>query len=221
MKTTGKTLKVKGIIAAIAFGLVVSQTTVAFAATKTITCYKGTASKKVSGTKCPSGWTTTKPAAPAATKTTTAAPATSKSLAFSGTYTGTMSLLWSESGVSASAVNAKGSGNVNGLDALIGTGSSSPASQCDGIDGSGTLTGGGNTLTVKFDTSTKGCADDGAAPTTVKLTGKAIITGGTGKFAGASGTLTATGSFKVKSTDAGSKENPALTLQLEGSIVTK
>jgi hypothetical protein len=215
--------KAQVLIAITALGLVATQTTATYAATKKITCYKGTTSKVVTGTnpKCPSGYTTTKPAvAPA--KTTAAAPAASaKTVAFSGKYVGKMSLVWSDSGVSASAVNATGSGDISGLDALIGTGSSSPASKCDGIDGSGSLGGGGNTITVKFDTSTKGCADSDAAPTTVKLTGKAIITGGTGKFAGASGTLTVTGSFYVKSTDAGTKDSPALTLQLDGNIVTK
>ena len=41
----------------------VSQTGVAQAATKTITCYKGTATKKVTTAKCPTGWSTKKPAA--------------------------------------------------------------------------------------------------------------------------------------------------------------
>jgi len=162
--------KAQVLIAITALGLVATQTTATYAATKKITCYKGTTSKVVTGTnpKCPAGYTTTKPAtAPA--KTTSAAPAASaKTVAFSGKYVGKMSLVWSDSGVSASAVNATGSGNNSGLDALIGTGSSSPASKCDGIDGSGSLGGGGNTITVKFDTSTKGCADSDAAPTTVK-----------------------------------------------------
>ena len=212
------------VIAITAFGLVAAQSTASFAATKKITCYKGTASKVVTGTnpKCPSGYTTTKPAATPAKSTAAApAPATGKSTAFSGKYVGKMTLLWNDSGVSATTVNAAGTGNISGLDALIGTGSSSPQSKCDGIDGSGTLGGGGSTLAVKFDTSTKGCAEDEGAPTTVKLTGKATITGGTGKFAGASGTLTVTGSFYVKSTDAGSKDTPAITLQIDGNIVTK
>ena len=213
------------VIAITALGLVAAQSTASFAATKKITCYKGTTTKVVTGSnpKCPAGYTTTKPVAKTSAKpaTTTAPAATGKTTAFSGKYVGKMTLLWNDSGVSATTVNAAGTGNISGLDALIGTGSSSPQSKCDGIDGSGTLGGGGSTLAVKFDTSTKGCAEDEGAPTTVKLTGKATITGGTGKFAGASGTLTVTGSFYVKSTDAGSKDTPAITLQIDGNIVTK
>ena len=68
--------KAQVLIAITALGLVATQTTATYAATKKITCYKGTTSKVVTGTnpKCPAGYTTTKPAA-APAKTTAAAPA--------------------------------------------------------------------------------------------------------------------------------------------------
>ena len=50
----------------------------AFAASKTITCYKGSATKSVTGTnpKCPTGYSLTKPAAAPTAKASTAATTT-------------------------------------------------------------------------------------------------------------------------------------------------
>jgi hypothetical protein len=123
--------------------------------------------------------------------------------------------------VQATSVSASGTGNIAGLEALSGTGSSSPASQCDGINGSGIISGGGNSVKVTFDSSAKGCAAESAAPSVVNITGNAVISGGTGKFAGATGTLKVTGSFAIKSTAAGTNESSALTLTLSGNINTK
>ncbi len=208
-----------------ALGLLATNTTVANAVTKkTITCYKGTAVKKVSAVKpvCPKGWTTKKPTVkPTVKPSATPTKATGGVVAFSGTYKGKMSVLWSDSGVQATSVTASGTGTVLGLDSLSGTGSSSPQNQCDSIDGSGVLSGGGNTLKVTFDSNAKGCAEDGAAPTTVNLTGTASVTGGTGKYAGATGSLKVTGSFAIKSNQAGFGETTALTLTLVGNINTK
>ena len=149
------------------------------------------------------------------------APAGAKSVAINATYKGTMKLVWSDSDVKVSGVTATGSGTTGGLASLSGTGGAAPSAQCDSINGSGTLGSGTDTIAVKFDTSTQGCADSDAAPANVKLTGKATVTGGTGKYAGASGTLTATGSFAVKSTSAGFTETQALSLTLMGTITTK
>ena len=206
-----------------ALGLLATNTTVASAVTKkTITCYKGKLVKKVTAVKpvCAKGWTTKKPVVkPVVKPSATPAKATGGVVAFSGTYKGKMSVLWSDSGVQASSIT--GTGTALGLDALTGSGSSSPQNQCDSIDGAGVFTGGGNTLKVSFDTNAKGCAADGAAPTTVAITGTASITGGTGKYAGATGTLKVTGSFAIKSNQAGFGETTALTLTLVGNINTK
>lgn len=208
-----------------ALGLLTTNATVASAVTKkTITCYKGKAVKKVSAVKpvCPKGWTTKKPVVkPVVKPSATPTKATGGVVAFSGTYKGKMSVLWADSGVQATSVTASGTGANLGLDALTGTGSSSPQNQCDSIDGAGVLTGGGNTLKVSFDSNAKGCAEDGAAPTTVNITGTASITGGTGKYAGATGTLKVTGSFAIKSNQAGFGETTALTLTLVGNVNTK
>lgn len=218
--------KIAGIFVVVtALGLLATNATVANAVTKkTITCYKGTAVKKVTAAvpKCPTGWTTKKPVAkPTATPSTTPTKAAGGVVAFSGTYKGKMSVLWSDSGVQATSVTGSGTGTVLGLDSLSGTGSSSPQNQCDSIDGSGVLSGGGNALKVAFDSNAKGCAVDGAAPTTVNITGTASITGGTGKYAGATGTLKVTGSFAIKSNQAGFGETTAITVTLTGNITTK
>jgi len=188
---------------------------------KTITCYKGTAVKKVVAIapKCPVGWSIKKPVVKPTVQPTV--KPTSATVAFSGTYKGKIAVLWSDSGVKASSVTGTGTGTILGLDALTGSGSAAPQNQCDGINGSGVLSGGGNTLKVSFDSSAKGCAADEAAPTVISITGNAVIQGGTGKYAGAAGTLKVTGSFAIKSKDAGFSESSALTLTLSGNINTK
>lgn len=213
MKTTS-IKKAFTVIATAALATLVLAPT-ADAATKTITCYKGTATKvvKAANPKCPAGYTTRKPAAAPAAKAGAVAIAT--------TYKGKIAMLWSDSGVTATNISATSSGNNGGLDSLSGTGGSSPQSKCDLIQGSGTMSGGSDTLKVEFDSSSKGCAEDESGPTTVTITGTAVIKGGTGKYAGASGTLKVTGSFSIKSTAAGTKDNSDLTLNISGNIVTK
>ena len=229
MKPIKKSLLIRVFVVVTALGVVGANTSIATAATKattkTITCYKGTAVKKVTAVtpKCLTGWTAKKPTVKVTPKPAAGTPAKTAAavLAFNGTYKGKMAVLWSDSGVQASSVTGSGTGTIAGLDSLTGTGSSAPSDQCAGIEGVGVLGGGGNTLKVSFDSSTKGCAADGAAPTTVSITGVAVISGGTGKFAGATGTLKATGTFAIKSSAAGFSETTPLTLTLTGNIYTK
>lgn len=226
----------KSLIYITALGLILANGASANAASKTILCYKGTAVKKViaAAPKCPTGWTTKKPVFKQPTKQAATTPASAPtpkpttntkstvgSAAFSGTYKGKVALLWSDSDVRATSVTATGSGNNSGLDELTGTGSATPQNQCDGFDGVGVLSGGGNTLKVTFDSTAKACAEDGDAPTTINITGGATINGGTGKFAGATGTLKVTGTFPIKSKTAGFGESAAMTLNLTGNINTK
>ena len=223
----------RGLVVVVALGVFTGSGTVANAASKTIVCYKGKVVKKVTAVapKCPKGWTTKKPVVkPVATKSATPTPKptpsgttrpTASTVAFAGTYKGKIALIWSDSDVRATSVTATGTGNNAGLDELTGTGSAAPQNQCDGFDGTGVLGGGGNTLKVMFDSAAKACAADGDAPTTIALTGGATITGGTGKFAGATGTLKVTGSFKIASKSAGFTEKADLTITLTGTITTK
>jgi len=211
-------VRVLAVVAALT--LVAAHTTSANAASKTITCYKGTTVKKVTAAapKCPTGYSTIKPVvkvtAPAATK--------AGSVALQGTYKGKISILFGDSFLQVTKVDATGTGNVGGLSAMTGTASSSPASQCDGFDGKGVISGGGNTLTLVFDSTSQGCADSDSAPATVTFKGTAKITGGTGKFAGASGVLTVKGTFDINTKGvANTTETTNFSMDLAGNIITK
>lgn len=201
-----------------AISLVAGNVSVANAAAKkTITCYKGTVVKKVTATspKCPAGYTTTKPAATTATK--------AGSVAFSGTYKGKISILFGDGNlIQVTKVDGTGTGNVSGLTGMSGTASAVPANLCDNFDGKGVITGGGNSLNLTFDSSSQGCADSDSAPATITIKGSAKITGGTGKYAGASGTLTVKGTFDINSKGiVNSSESTSFTLDLAGNIITK
>ena len=213
---THSSRKAKVLVLLTALMFVFANAVPANAANKTITCYKGTIVKKVTAAKpkCPTGYTTTKP------KVTTkpAAPAAAATVAFSGTYKGNLAIVWGDTYLQVTSVTGKGTGNVLGLTDLSGTAAAAPAGLCDSFDAKGSIGGGGNTITVAFDTSAKGCAEDESAPTTIKITGNAQITGGTGKYAGATGTLKVSGVFSVKG---GAKETAAFTMDVSGSIKTK
>ena len=223
-KNYSKKAKVLVVFTAAIF--IVANGVPANAANKTITCYKGTIVKKVTATKpkCPTGYTTTKPKV--TTKPTTkptvtpkaTTPAVAATVAFSGTYKGNLAIVWGDTYLQVTSVTGKGTGNVLGLTDLSGTAAAAPAGLCDSFDAKGSIGGGGNTLNVSFDTSAKGCAEDESAPTTIKITGNAQITGGTGKYAGATGTLKVSGVFSVKG---GTKETAAFTMDVSGNIKTK
>ncbi len=210
-KNYSKKAKVLVLLTAAIF--IVANSVPANAATKTITCYKGTVVKKVTEAKpkCPTGYTTTKP------KVTTK-PAAAATVAFSGTYKGNLAIIWGDSFLQITSVTGKGTGNVLGLTEMSGSAAAAPVGICDSFDAKGSIGGGGNTINVAFDTSAKGCAEDESAPTTIKVTGNAQITGGTGKYAGATGTLKVSGVFSVKG---GAKETAAFTMDVSGNINTK
>ena len=187
-----------------------SHTLTAHVAMRTLLCYRGKAVKRIVAVnpKCPAGWSTKKPAA-------------FHNVAFSSTYKGRIAMLWSSSDVRVTNLTGTGSGTNLGLTAVSGTGSAAPSSQCDPINGVGTLSGGGSTLKLTMK-STSACGAAGAAPTTVTISnGTALVTGGTGKFAGATGTLKVTGSFAIQSTSAGSNESDAFTATLSGTLRIK
>jgi hypothetical protein len=223
-----KSLRNSGLVGAVALGTVLgmsiatgasavapihssaSQSLITHVAKKTLVCYKAKVIKKITAVspKCPPGWTTKKPVA-------------AKTAAFSGTYKGTISMLWSASDVKVTSLTGTGSGTNLGLSKVTGTGTSSPSNQCNPISGSGILTGATGTLHLKLATTSQGCGVDSAAPTVVAITGNALVTSGTGKFAGATGTLKVGGSFAIKSTTAGSSESDAFTVTLTGSLKLK
>ena len=206
------------LVAITAVSLMAGNATVANAAVKkTITCYKGTAVKKVTAVapKCPTGYTTKKPAATTATK--------AGSVAFAGTYKGKISILFGDGNlIQVTKVDGTGTGNVSGLSGMSGSASSAPSNLCDNFDGKGVISGGGNSLNLTFDSSSQGCADSDSAPATITIKGSAKITGGTGKYAGASGTLIVKGTFDINSKGiVNSSESTSFTLDLSGNIITK
>jgi hypothetical protein len=193
----------------------------ASAATKSITCYKGTQSKvvKAANPKCPAGWSTKKPAA----TTKPGAATASAPVAINATYKGKMSALWSESSIDAS-VTGTSSSNNGGLSDLTGAGSyaSQEGDKCITLAGEATLKGGSDSLKLEFVTpKSTACGKDADGPTTVEINGLAKITGGTGKYAGATGTLKVDGSFASKHPANGVTEKVDLSLTLSGNIVTK
>ena len=215
MKINGESKVFKSVAIVLVLGFALAQSGSVSAATKTINCYKGTATKKVTTAKCPSGWSTKKPA------TKPVAPAASGAIAFQGNYTGKVTLLWGDGYVQVTSVKATGTGNVGDLAELTGTGSAAPAAQCDSFAGIGTLGTGANTMKVAFDTSAKGCAEDESAPTKITFSGNAVIKSGTGKYATATGIFKVSGSFSIQTTAVGKTETNAFLLTASGSIKLK
>ena len=201
-------------------GLALGNIAGASAANKTITCYKGTTVKKVTAAnpKCPAGFSTTKPKAAASTAATTKGAV----VKIDATYKGTITMVWGEADVTVTNVTATGSGTTGGLDKLSGMGAAAPAEQCTPFDGEGTLGSGADTLKVKYADGAMACSADADAPTVVTIKkGPLTIVSGTGKYAGATGSLTLTGTWKIDSASKGTKPATAVTLNLVGSITTK
>ncbi len=223
-----KSLKNSGIVGALALATVLGmsgvsgagaatsvtsaphQTLTAHVGKTTLLCYRGKVVRHIRAVhpRCPAGWTTKK-------------PAVVHHVAFSATYKGMMSMLWSSNDVKVTSLSGHGTGTTLGLATMSGTGLAAPSSQCDPINGVGTLSGGGSTLKLTIK-STTACGAGSAAPTTVSISnGTALVTGGTGKFAGATGALKVTGSFAIQATTAGSNESDAFTATLRGTLTTK
>lgn len=219
-----KSVLIKVFVAISALSLVAGSAATADAATKTITCYKGTVAKKFTATKCPAGYTAkptkaTKPAAGAA----------GTALAFDGSYSIKATFGYDWISDSALSINVKtitataSKGNVNGLTQVSGTASTVATAQCGYYKAEGTLSDGTNSLTLVFDAKSEGCAKDDSAPTSVAISPTtAVVKSGTGKFAGATGSLKISGSFPmVSSTKDKTTEVVPGTLNISGSITTK
>ncbi len=148
--------------------------------------------------------------------------AKTKRVAFKGSYSGTIAMLWSSSSVTATSLQGTGTGSLLGSSTLSGTGSSNPSSTCDPFSGSGTIKGGGSVIHFRVvSSSSQACAAGQSAPTSVTVKGVATVLSGTGKYVGAKGNLTVAGSFSIKSTTAGSSESDAFTATLKGTLTVK
>ena len=139
-----------------------------------------------------------------------------KTYKFKASYSGTISILWNASGASTGSITGKGKGTDFGLTAVSGSGSGTAAAQSDPINGTGVLSGKGETLHVKLATGTTATAASGSAPTIVTVSGSATITKGTGPFAGATGSLKVAGEFSIQNTSG--KEKDSFSTTLTGTI---
>jgi len=152
---------------------------------------------------------------------TTKKVTTIKHVAFKAAYTGTIALLWSSTGVSATSVAGHGTGTY-GANTMKGSGGGSAANTCNPFNGAGSLVGvSGLKLSVATSTKSQACAVNSAAPTPVTVSGVAKIVSGTGKFKGATGSLSFKGSFSIQSSTAGSSENDAFNATLTGVVTIK
>ena len=142
---------------------------------------------------------------------------------FKGTYKGTIAMLWSSTGVKATAVTGTGTGTYLGSSKLSGSGSAPASNTCDPLTGTGTLVGAGSKLVLKIiaPATSQACAAGQSAPTSVSVKGIAKVISGSGKYKGVFGTLKFTGSFSIKSTTAGSSESDAFTAALNGVLSIK
>jgi hypothetical protein len=179
------------------------------------------------GIAIPAGAVASNTPTPAAHVTLTSHAAATKKVtkithvAFKGTYSGTMALLWSSTGVQATSVAGHGTG-TDGANTVKGLGGGSAGNTCDPFSGSGSIVGAsGLKLSIVSSTKTQACAVNSAAPTPVTVNGVAKIVSGTGKFKGATGTLSFKGSFSIQATTAGSSENDAFSATLSGVVTIK
>ena len=172
------------------------------------------------GIGSPSGAVSTHQVAPVA-RASHAVKAKIIHVAFKGSYSGTIGLLWSSTGVQATSVKGTGTGTY-GANTMTGSGSGSAASTCDPFSGLGALSGAsGLKLQVVSSSKTQACAVNSAAPTPVTVKGVATVLSGTGKFKGATGTLSFSGSFSIQATTAGSSESDSFNATLTGTLTIK
>ncbi len=157
--------------------------------------------------------------APKPAARTGAATTVTTSYKFNGSYSGTISILWNDSGPSTASITGHGKGTIFGLTAISGSGSGTAAAQSDPINGVGVLSGTKMALKLKFATGATATAAGSSAPTTVAISGTALVLKGSGKFAGATGSLKVSGAFSIKSTSG--KEKDSFSATLKGTIKVK
>ena len=151
-----------------------------------------------------------------------AAAAKTKTVAFSGHYSGTVSLLINNSEVMISSVTGTGTGTPSlvGASSVAGTGSASATAQCDPFSGTGSITGAASKITlIATKSSSTGCSSGESGPVTVTFSGVAKITGASGTAKGATGSLHFKGSFKLSNTS-GSQSGP-FSVTLSGKLKVK
>jgi len=121
------------------------------------------------------------------------------SVAFKGSYAGTVTEKVDGQTVTAAASGA-GSGTLIGKGKLSGTVVGTTANPpCSPINGPGKLTGPGGTLKLTVVTPSRGCAASETEQDSISVSGTAKVKGGTLKFKNARGTLHFSGHYDRKS----------------------
>lgn len=124
-----------------------------------------------------------------------------KTIVFSGHYSGTASLLIKDGSVTISSIKGKGTGTLVGASSVLGSGSSSAGAECEPFRGTGSITGTGSKIAFTVSKSTsQGCSSGPSGPVTVTFKGVARAIGGSGKTKAATGSLKFSGSLKLGGT---------------------
>ncbi len=151
--------------------------------------------------------------------------ATTKKLSFSGTYNGTVKILWSSTGASGT-MSGSGKGTTLGAGSMSAKGATksfSTSSSSDPLSGTAVLKGAGGSISVSalsvMASTTSSAAPTSAAPDPVTISGTVKVTKGTGKFAGATGTLSVHATFTVNTTTG--NESQTFNATLKGSLSVK
>ncbi len=148
-----------------------------------------------------------------------------KKLAFTSNYSGTVKILFAARSVSGTMsgvgkATALGQGTVTASGA---TTSFSTSSATDPLSGSAVLKGAGGSLSVKslavYASTTSSAAPTATTPDPVVVSGTVKVIKGTGKFAGATGTLTVHASFTVNAVTG--SETQKFVATLKGSLSVK
>jgi len=146
--------------------------------------------------------------------------ASGKAVSFSGHYKGDASLLINNGAVTISSVTGKGTGSLVGASTISGKGSSSSSAQCDPFTGTGSIAGAAAKLDLSVvESKSSGCSSGESGPVTVTFTGLAVVTGGSAKASGASGSLKFNGTLKLGGTSG--SQNGSYTVALTGKLTVK
>jgi len=134
----------------------------------------------------------------AAIVATSAFAAAQKKITFSGSYKGTVTEKVDGSSISATAA-ATGKGTVIGSGTLAGVVKATTANPpCSPISGPGTVSGPKGKLKLTVTTGSRGCAAGEDDQNNITLSGTAKVTGGTGTFKKAKGSLHFSGHYDRK-----------------------
>ncbi len=132
------------------------------------------------------------------------------STSFSASYRGKVTEVVNGQAVTATP-RGTGKGTLIGKSTLIGTVAATTANPpCSPLSGPGTLTGAKGKLKITLRSGSRACAASQDEPNNISFSGSAKVTGGTGKFRSAKGTLRYSGHYD--------RGTGAFTVKLKGTL---